>query len=193
MERTEICFVRHGQTDWNLQGYIQGRENNPLNEIGIQQARETAKFLKEQKWDIIISSPLIRAYETAKEIAKETSISSVILDNHFLERNFGEVSGKPVHVYLESSQNQIWPGFETDKEIMARVWSGMEAVLREYAGKRIIIVAHAHAIKAFLTQIAPEQIQIRSKFYNACSSFATYENGKWILERFNVAEHITIK
>lgn len=193
MLKTEVCFVRHGQTDWNLQGYIQGRENNPLNQVGLQQARETAQFLKQQKWDMIISSPLIRAYDTAKEIAKEAGIASIILDNSFLERNFGEISGQKVAVYLDSDLSQTWEGFETDEEIKARVWKGMEEVIRKYEGKRLIVVAHSHAIKAFLTQIAPEKLQMRSKFNNACSSFASYEKGQWTLERYNVSDHITVQ
>ena len=192
MSKTEICFVRHGQTDWNLQGLIQGRENNPLNQTGIQQAKDTADFLKKQDWDVIISSPLIRAYDTAKEIAKAVGISSVVLDEHFLERNFGEVSGCEVAAYLDAPADRTWEGFETDEEIKARVWKGMTLVLEKYQGKKIIIVAHSHAIKACLTQIAPDQIQMRSKFHNACSSFVFYEHGKWQLERFNVSDHITI-
>ena len=191
MEKTEICFVRHGQTDWNLQGFIQGRENNPLNETGIAQAKDTANFLKQQHWDVIISSPLIRAYDTAKEIAKAVGISSIVLDEHFLERNFGEVSGHKVSVYLDAPEDRTWEGFETDEEIKVRVWEGIQLVLEKYKGKKIIIVAHSHTIKAFLTQIAPDQIQMRSKFHNACSSFVFYVDEKWHLGRFNVSDHIT--
>ena len=60
---TEICLVRHGQTDWNFQEIIQGREDIPLNEVGKKQASRAAA-LQEETWDIIISSPLIRAQET---------------------------------------------------------------------------------------------------------------------------------
>ena len=192
MIETKVCFVRHGQTDWNLNGFIQGRENNPLNKIGIQQARDTARFLQSERWDIVISSPLIRAYDTAKETAKAVGLSSILLDSRFIERDFGEISGCEAMVYLEAPENQQWVGFETDQEIQFRVWEGMQQVLHDYTGKRVIVVAHSHAIKAFLTQIAPKQVQMRSKFQNACSSFVLHTGEKWILERFNVSDHITV-
>ena len=61
MSMTEICLVRHGQTDWNFQEIIQGREDIPLNEVGKKQASQSAAALQAEAWDIIISSPLIRA------------------------------------------------------------------------------------------------------------------------------------
>ena len=128
MIETKVCFVRHGQTDWNLNGFIQGRENNPLNKIGIQQARDTARFLQSERWDIVISSPLIRAYDTAKEIAKAVGLSSILLDSRFIERDFGEISGCEAMVYLEAPESQQWVGFETDQEIQFRVWEGKQQV-----------------------------------------------------------------
>lgn len=52
--------------------------------------------MQAEAWDVIISSPLIRAQETAKEIAEATGLQSILLDERFVERNFGEASGKPV-------------------------------------------------------------------------------------------------
>src|SRR4029078_4907654 len=93
---TEICLVRHGQTDWNFQEIIQGREDIPLNEVGKKQASQSAAALQLDTWDVIISSPLIRAQETAQMISNAVGIHSILLDERFVERNFGEASGKPV-------------------------------------------------------------------------------------------------
>ena len=71
MSMTEICLVRHGQTDWNFQEIIQGREDIPLNEVGKKQASQSAAALQAEAWDIIISSPLIRAQETAKKMQRQ--------------------------------------------------------------------------------------------------------------------------
>ena len=70
---TIICLIRHGQTDWNKQKKIQGRINNQLNATGKAQVQEVGRILKEQDpfWDIIIASPLDRAIDSAKIIAKE--------------------------------------------------------------------------------------------------------------------------
>ena len=65
-----ILFVRHGQTDCNINGIIQGHLDAPLNQTGIEQAEKTAEELKNTSIDIIYSSPLIRAKKTAEIINK---------------------------------------------------------------------------------------------------------------------------
>jgi uncharacterized phosphatase len=189
---TEICLVRHGQTDWNFQEIIQGREDIPLNEVGKEQARQSAGFLSEQQWDMIISSPLGRAYETAQTIADAVKIEDILLDNRFIERNFGEASGKSVpnvrHLIAEGTVE----GLETEEEIVTRCFSALQHVADIYAGKRIIIVAHSHAIKAILHAIAPTEITFFTPLHNACANFVRYAEGKWEVVQYNVAEHIRV-
>ena len=67
-----IYVVRHGQTDWNLEGRFQGRIDIPLNEKGKSQAKKTKEKLEGIKFDKVFSSPLKRALETAKNITDET-------------------------------------------------------------------------------------------------------------------------
>ncbi len=143
MSMTEICLVRHGQTDWNFQEIIQGREDIPLNEVGKKQASQSAAALQAEAWDIIISSPLIRAQETAKEIAEATGLQSILLDERFVERNFGEASGKPVATVRELIAEGKVEGMEQDEEeIVARCFAAVKDVAETHSGKRIIIVAH---------------------------------------------------
>ncbi|GGE66472.1 histidine phosphatase family protein [Priestia taiwanensis] len=189
---TEICLVRHGQTDWNFQEIIQGHEDIPLNEVGKQQARQSAEFLSEQQWDIVMSSPLGRAYETAKTIADAVGIDKIILDERFIERNFGEASGKPIpdvrHLIAEGTVE----GLETEEEIVARCFQGLQDVAATYAGKRIVLVAHSHAIKAILHAIAPQEITFSTRLANAGANFIQHVDGEWEVVRYNVAEHIRI-
>lgn len=65
--KTSICLIRHGETDWNVLGKVQGRTDIPLNSTGIVQAEKCAELLKLSKWDVIITSPLKRAKETAEK------------------------------------------------------------------------------------------------------------------------------
>jgi hypothetical protein len=71
---TTICILRHGETDWNSTGRLQGCEDIELNAVGREQAVQVAGYLEKEPWDIIISSPLKRAYETARIIAMRLSI-----------------------------------------------------------------------------------------------------------------------
>ena len=192
MSMTEICLVRHGQTDWNFQEIIQGREDIPLNEVGKKQASQSAAALQAEAWDIIISSPLIRAQETAKEIAGATGLQSILLDERFVERNFGEASGKPVATVRELIAEGKVEGMEQDDEIVTRCFAAIKDVAETHSGKRIIIVAHSHAIKAILHAIAPEDISFKTPLKNACISYVKENSGKWDVLKYNIAEHINV-
>lgn len=88
----EILLTRHGQTEWNVLGKVQGRADIELNEKGIQQAEETGEALKNEKIDLIICSPLKRAKQTADIICKNRKIP-IIYDEDVIERDFGEFEG----------------------------------------------------------------------------------------------------
>ncbi|MGX1428958.1 broad specificity phosphatase PhoE [Cytobacillus horneckiae] len=79
MHMTMICLIRHGETDWNAQNRIQGRTDIPLNGKGKQQAIQCGKYLALNDWDVIISSPLIRARQTAELINENTNLPITII------------------------------------------------------------------------------------------------------------------
>jgi broad specificity phosphatase PhoE len=81
-------FLRHGQTDWNAQGRIQGHTDMPLNETGMAQARAAAGRLAGHGIDCIVSSPLARAHKTAGFVAERLRLP-VQLDGDLKERSFG--------------------------------------------------------------------------------------------------------
>ncbi|WP_371931551.1 histidine phosphatase family protein [Bacillus sp. MMSF_3328] len=87
---TEICLVRHGQTDWNAEGRIQGRTDIELNEMGVRQAAACRDHLANENWDIIISSPLQRARQTA-EIINQNIQKPLVLMEEFIEKSFGKL------------------------------------------------------------------------------------------------------
>jgi probable phosphoglycerate mutase/uncharacterized phosphatase len=167
-------LVRHGQTDWNFQEIIQGREDIPLNALGHRQAEESAAFLSQESWDVIVASPLSRAVDTARYIAEACGIdeSHIIRDERFIEREFGAASGKPVPGIYEAvqadDQDRV-PGLESEDEMRARVLSGMHDLVETHAGKRVIVVCHSHAIKAALSAI-DDTYTFRHAMRNACSN-----------------------
>jgi alpha-ribazole phosphatase/probable phosphoglycerate mutase len=84
----KIYVTRHGQTDYNKQKLMQGRSDIPLNDVGISQARERRKMLGDIKFDVVYSSPLIRAVQTA-EIIGGVDRSEIITDERIIEADFG--------------------------------------------------------------------------------------------------------
>ena len=71
----KIYFIRHGETDWNKDGKLQGRVDIPLNEEGRHVAELTCEALKEEHFDIAFTSPLSRAYETAEIILRGSALA----------------------------------------------------------------------------------------------------------------------
>ena len=77
---TYITLIRHGQTDWNKKALIQGHIDNPLNETGRRQALLACEKLKKlDRYDIIISSPLLRAFETGRIISQNIGYNIPII------------------------------------------------------------------------------------------------------------------
>ena len=81
----KIFITRHGQTEWNALGRLQGRKDIELNEVGKEQALTTGEKIKDEKIDIIITSPLKRARETAEIINKQFNVE-IVEDDRLMER-----------------------------------------------------------------------------------------------------------
>lgn len=92
---TRICLVRHGETDWNALGMLQGKTDIPLNQKGINQAKECGEFLKSATWDVVVTSPLTRAKQTA-EIVRRFIDKPLIELVEFIERDYGDAEGRTV-------------------------------------------------------------------------------------------------
>ena len=96
---TWICLVRHGETDWNLAGRMQGRDNIPMNETGRAQGRACAEAFAEAKracgacWDKVYASTLDRAVETGTFISRALGLAAPEKVEALLERDFGKYSG----------------------------------------------------------------------------------------------------
>lgn len=92
--KKKIMIVRHGQTEWNKEGRIQGHTDTKLSELGIEQARRLAERLKDEKIDFIFSSDLLRAADTAKEVAKFHPEVPIYFVEELRERFLGDMQGK---------------------------------------------------------------------------------------------------
>lgn len=184
-----VCMVRHGQTDWNKAGLIQGGTDNPLNETGIIQAERAAGYLREHdpNWDIIVSSPLSRAYETALIIAKSLNCKCPILkDSDFKERFFGPLEGKILDAaaYAEIFKENS-PGIESLQMLQSRLIRGLTALEQEFFGKKVLISSHAQSIKSVILYAKPD-FDFRLPLKNSSLNYFNIEKGNIELIRFNV-------
>lgn len=150
----KIYVVRHGQTDWNFMNKLQGQTDIELNDMGREQARNTAELLKGKKVDLIISSPLKRARETANIINNNYNLS-IIEDNRIMERYYGKSEGltkverqelKKTNPELEYiwnyNKNIDFNNIEVTKDFCNRIYSFLDEIIEKYEGKDILITTH---------------------------------------------------
>lgn len=185
---TIICLIRHGQTDWNKQKKIQGRINNQLNATGKAQVQEVGRILKEQDpfWDIIIASPLDRAIDSAKIIAKELNYNGdIIINNNVVEREFGDAEGEFItdEIYERITNDDV-NNLEKSYELQKRAFDALMDIAKTYPGKKILIATHSHFIKGFFTAISNE-FTFTTPLYNASLNYVYIKNDKVIKYIFN--------
>ncbi|MEF9961065.1 MAG: histidine phosphatase family protein [Erysipelotrichaceae bacterium] len=142
----ELYYVRHGQTDWNLQGKIQGDTDIPLNDTGKAQAKDAASQLKNIDFDYIIASPLMRAYETA-EIINEYHKKTIVKEERLRERNFGELEGNSIEI---TKAIAMWDPIlnyqpkhgESVLDVEKRIVTLLDELSVKYKNNTILMVAH---------------------------------------------------
>ena len=114
-------FIRHGETDWNTEKRVQGREDIPLNGKGRAQAAVLAETLRPVPFSYVFSSPLSRAYETARMIAACHPGAKLLTDPLLLERDFGNISGTTAAEREWFFQNGGHEEVEPVSDVRARV------------------------------------------------------------------------
>ncbi|MET4093336.1 histidine phosphatase family protein [Arthrobacter sp. UYCu712] len=193
MERmtfTTIALVRHGQTDWNAQGRLQGSTDIPLNDVGRGQARDAVAAMSGYEWDAIVSSPLSRAAETAKLIGAGLGLSGARSVPELSERSFGAAEGLQAGPELE--RLRIPGGFrgaETEDEAASRGLAAMEALAEEFRGRRVLVVAHGTLIRLSLSRAVGRTLE---RVDNAALNLAHHHAVEgWQLEYFN-GERVTV-
>jgi len=185
---TEIYLLRHAETDANKNYIVQGRLDNPINKTGFEQALAVGKYLKDQKivFDLVISSPLKRAFKTAELINRGMVVSRpILIDRDLIERNFGDYDGKKItDDYYELQRKGLIPNMETDEELEERVLNTLTKIAEKHDGKRLLIVTHSHVIKALLHQLV-EGFSYMEYLHNCSMNCLIYENGKFQITSCN--------
>lgn len=146
----KVYIVRHGQVPHNaLKQY--NTKDEDLNDVGIKQAEELRDVIKDMKFDIIISSPLLRAKHTANII--NSNKNEIIFDSRIQERSCGDLSGKPLEVtnrdeYWNYNTTIQYGTSENIKSFFDRVYTFLDE-LKTKNYDSVLIVAHSGVSKAF--------------------------------------------
>jgi uncharacterized phosphatase len=154
----KICLLRHGETNWNILGKLQGREDIPLNMKGIEQIKETVKYLKKNNWKLIITSPLIRAKVTAEIISKGIGNIKIYENDDFVERSYGQASGMTFGERKIIFPDGKYIGIEPYERLQNRTVNGLLKSIKKYKGSDMIIVSHGAAINSILAYLSKDEI-----------------------------------
>jgi probable phosphoglycerate mutase len=149
---TRLCIVRHGETAWNAEHRVQGQLDVPLNVVGQAQARAAAKVLAQEKFDVIYSSDLSRARQTAAPTAELLSME-VTIDPALRERHYGiferltyaEVKEKFPEDYARFHAREPDYDFRTGeslKDFSARSIAAIAKIAEANRGRSILVFTH---------------------------------------------------
>lgn len=156
-----VGLIRHGTTEWNIAGRMQGKMDTELAEIGVKQAERLANRLKLESWYWLMASDLIRAKQTAQTISDVTGIPFLGVDARLRERHFGLLEGTTLEDRLtrfgESWREQDL-GLESDEDLLQRWISFFEVLEQDHRGKRILLVSHGGYIAPVLEHIMGESV-----------------------------------
>lgn len=150
---TQVSIARHGETDWNLAGILQGWLNVPLNEQGRRQAEELATAFAGSGVSCIYSSPLSRARESAEIVARALQLASPICLEGIKERHFGAIQGIPkaeladlnpvlLQQILKRNPACSFEQGESMDDFADRVLAAVMGIARHQPGQRVLVITH---------------------------------------------------
>lgn len=211
--RTLFIVIRHGETEWNVANRVQGHGDSKLTAAGRAQALALARRLADEPFDLLVSSDLGRALETAQPLA-EASGHAIRRDARLRERSFGAGEGLSYDEIgkrfpgafprvgtasaSESSEADIdpdyaIPGGESRRRFHERVAAAFEAMAAEHSGARIVVVTHGGVLGALYRHVhgipvaAAQRIPIANASYNAVSRDGP---GAWIVHAWADIAHL---
>jgi uncharacterized phosphatase len=174
-----LALVRHGQTDWNLNGLMQGRTDIPLNDTGRAQAETAAALLDRADWDVVVSSTLGRARETAEILARGLGLPVAGAYDDLVEQDFGAAEGTLVAEIDVRWPGRAFPRKEADEAVGPRGIRGLERIAAEHAGSRVLAVAHGTLIRHVLAELSGHDARHYPRLDNLAISEVRRTDAAW--------------
>ena len=203
---TEFTFVRHGETDANLNGILQGGNSDiPLNSVGREQARVAAGYLRGAVFDAAFCSDLSRAVETAREILALHPGVALHPAPQLREWDCGEMAGlswaeikrrfpEESRAFFIENSTAAMPGGESRGEFQRRVDDFLRRLVREYPGKKILLVSHGGVLQRifrFVTGMVADGNLIPLAGNASVSTFLHRDDyDAWQLTSWNRNDHL---
>jgi broad specificity phosphatase PhoE len=201
--RTNFILVRHGRTDGNVRRVLVGRMDIPLDTLGERQAEAVGQYLStHHKPDVVISSPLIRAHNTARAIAAKYNME-ITFDPELMELNFGAFEGWSLDQIREQDpafaasfgdveHDRQWPEGERLSEFHARVMNAFNHLAEQYPAHTVVVVSHGGVMGSYAAQLLGTHPNDWARFQIHNCSVSHVELGPEgsIIHRLNDIDHL---
>jgi broad specificity phosphatase PhoE len=138
---TTLLLVRHGETDWNAEGRLQGHTDRPLNDYGRRQARTLADELAGEQIAAVYASDLARARETAEILGSRLGLD-VVLDPDLREKDWGSWEG-----LTAVERDRVEFVGETTEQHQARMLAALRRIAERHPRKRVLVVTHGGSLR----------------------------------------------
>ncbi|MFA6902076.1 MAG: histidine phosphatase family protein [Gallionellaceae bacterium] len=199
---TRICFIRHGETDWNVAHRIQGQTDVPLNETGRSQALAMAFNAGHYDFGAIVSSDLQRAVDTAKMVAERRGLEVSTLPQ-LRERHFGIFQGLTAEeglqlnpaahaCYLARDVNYDFESGESMLRFAERVKEAVDYLTHLHSGQTIAVVSHAGVLEIVYRQATGRPLHTPRDFVipNCALNWFNFDERGWHLEAWDDHHHL---
>ena len=189
---TIVLLIRHGNTDWNREGRTQGHLNNPLNRLGVKQATALAERLSEEKWDIIVSSDLLRARQTAEIISRHLGNQQVQYDDRLREIDRGQIAGSTERERIAKwgdNWSQLDLGQESLSSVRKRGTACINELVEKYSGQKILVVSHGLLLRETLKGLLNNEATGTHLENTSVTTLETNVNG-WRYLSYNSISHL---
>ncbi|MBU5210762.1 histidine phosphatase family protein [Heyndrickxia oleronia] len=190
---TTIGLIRHGITDWNELGKAQGISDISINDIGKIQAKKLGQRLsQDEDWDMLITSNLLRAIETASIIGNiiDQPISSI--DDRIREINCGMIEGTTEEERINKwgrNWRNLELGIENFENVAIRGLDFLEDIVRLYKNKRVLAVSHGTLIGLTLQRLLPEEFRT-TYIENTSLTILRKIEDRWQCQLYNCTIHL---
>jgi uncharacterized phosphatase len=188
LPETVFGLLRHGQTDWNIEFLLQGVTDIPMNETGIEQIKMAAKAIKAEDWDIVLTSPLSRARQTAEIIADHVGFPKIVEKELLIERSFGEAEGLSHEQWRArySNLDEI-PGGESRSQLAKRSKLLLDTVAAELMGKKVLAISHGALIRSLLATVSNNELpRDGERLGNASLNVVSHFESTWKVVNYSL-------
>jgi probable phosphoglycerate mutase len=200
---TRICFVRHGETDWNIEQRMQGHIDLELNAKGLAQAAAAGRYFAAQQAVALYSSDLLRAQQTARPIAQALGLSPVLLAA-LRERHFGRCEGMTFDeiaaLHVDDAQAIITrdpyyaapQGGESRRQHETRVLDCVARLVSDHPGQTIVVVTHGGVLDVIYRRALgqPSDAPRDYAIPNAGINWVAIDGAQWAIEGWAETAHL---